>query len=121
MKLIPKNTSDKSRIKWIIPPLYAVGFIISNKTGVGCIWKALTGVPCPGCGFSRAVASAFHGDFARAFHFHPLFWTLPLIVILFITDARLFKNEKANEVLLISGAALFGLVWVYRLITGFPF
>ena len=35
-----------------------------------CVLKQTTGIPCPGCGLTRSVVSAVHGDWAasRAFH-----------------------------------------------------
>ena len=31
-----------------------------------CLWKRVFGVGCLGCGMTRAVSCALHGDFARA-------------------------------------------------------
>ncbi|MBI3921066.1 MAG: DUF2752 domain-containing protein [Armatimonadetes bacterium] len=36
-----------------------------------CLFKWITGVPCPGCGLTRSVTCLSHGHFAAAFHFHP--------------------------------------------------
>lgn len=44
-----------------------------------CMLRTLTGIPCPGCGMTRAVLSALHGDFGAAFAYHPLWVTLPLL------------------------------------------
>ena len=44
-----------------------------------CIFHAVTGLECPGCGSLRAAHSVLHGDFAAAFRFNPLpFVLLPL-------------------------------------------
>lgn len=44
-----------------------------------CMLRTLTGIPCPGCGMTRAVLSALRGDFRAAFAYHPLWVTLPLL------------------------------------------
>ena len=43
-----------------------------------CPLLHLTGIPCAGCGMTRALFAFFHGDFAAAFRCHPLF-ALPLL------------------------------------------
>jgi len=37
-----------------------------------CLFRNLTGYPCPGCGITRAVVCLAHGQFAEALRFHPL-------------------------------------------------
>lgn len=37
-----------------------------------CPFKVVTGLPCPGCGLTRATVALLHGDLATSFHFHPL-------------------------------------------------
>ncbi len=37
-----------------------------------CPMKALTGLPCPGCGITRAIVWCGRGDVAKSFHHHPL-------------------------------------------------
>ncbi|KAF1300172.1 MULTISPECIES: DUF2752 domain-containing protein [Enterococcus] len=44
-----------------------------------CFFKAITGLPCPGCGMTRAFLHFFSGDFTGAFYYHPLFWLVALI------------------------------------------
>jgi len=41
-----------------------------------CIFYAVTGLECPGCGSLRAAHSILHGDFAAAFRFNPLLFVL---------------------------------------------
>ena len=43
---------------------------------VGCVFRKTTGVPCPGCGMTRAHLAALRLDFKDAFFYHPL-WFLP--------------------------------------------
>lgn len=42
------------------------------------MFRSLTGLDCPGCGFQRAAHAALHGRFAEAWHFNPfLFFIIP--------------------------------------------
>jgi hypothetical protein len=46
-----------------------------------CPTALFLGIPCPGCGLTRATFALFAGDFAGALRFHPL---SPLLVPIFI-------------------------------------
>lgn len=37
-----------------------------------CSFLGLTGLPCPGCGLTRSVVAAVHGDLAASWGFHRL-------------------------------------------------
>jgi len=39
--------------------------------GWECPFRAATGIPCPGCGLTRASLRLLRGDFAGAMHEHP--------------------------------------------------
>lgn len=45
-----------------------------------CPNRAMTGVPCPGCGLTRASLALLSGDLAGALHWHPL---VPLLLPIF--------------------------------------
>ena len=37
-----------------------------------CPLALFAGIPCPGCGLTRATIALFHGDLGAALRFHPL-------------------------------------------------
>lgn len=49
-----------------------------------CVFRLVTGYPCPGCGMTRAVAAVLHGDFSGAFAAHPLWVLLPVFAFLLL-------------------------------------
>ena len=47
-----------------------------------CPTAASFGIPCPGCGLTRATLALLHGNVHEALHLHPLVWLLtPLFVV----------------------------------------
>ena len=36
-----------------------------------CGWRAITGLPCPGCGLTRSVSCTVRGELAAAWAYHP--------------------------------------------------
>lgn len=39
-----------------------------------CPFHRLTGLPCPGCGLTRAFVCLAHGRFMESLHWHPIGW-----------------------------------------------
>ncbi len=88
---------------------------------VGCMFRRITGVPCPGCGMTRACFAAMRFDFKQAFYYHPL-WILPaplaLAVVFF--PRGVFVSPRAEK---IAAIVLLGLVlgvYAVRMILLFP-
>jgi hypothetical protein len=51
-----------------------VALVILNLLGIGvwpCTFKMTTGLPCPGCGMTRAMKHLGQGNVATALHYHP--------------------------------------------------
>lgn len=46
-----------------------------------CVLNELTGIPCPGCGLTRAWVSALHGALGESLAHHPLGWLVLLYVL----------------------------------------
>jgi len=41
-----------------------------------CVFRALTGLDCPGCGATRALHALLHGRVAEAWRYNPMFLAL---------------------------------------------
>ena len=85
-----------------------------------CPFKALTGIPCPGCGMTRAVLHACKGEFREAFYYHPLWIVAVPLVLVEILNAMggLKIPRKVNNVILIIAGGLLLVVYIVRLCTG---
>lgn len=82
---------------------------------IPCPVFGLLRVPCPGCGMTRAWLCALRLDFAGAFEFHPLFWTIPIGYLFFLFDGHLFHHHWLNVVVLIALALGFGIIYILRM------
>jgi len=88
-----------------------------------CIFKLIFGFPCPGCGMTRALVCVFRLDLKRAFAFHPLWFVVLVIFILFIL--KLFKVKTiqkifANQKFILTVVSLFIIVYLVRMFIYFP-
>ena len=69
---------------------------------IPCLILSTFNVPCISCGLTRACLSALRLDFSAAFSFHPMFWSVPILYLYIIFDAKLFKNKILNYVFVLS-------------------
>jgi Protein of unknown function (DUF2752) len=52
-----------------------------------CPMAALLGVPCPGCGLTRATLALLRGDLRGALHLHPLVLVISPLFVWAVTSA----------------------------------
>lgn len=89
-------------------------------TGVPiCPLLALTGIPCPFCGMTRATIALGSGDLGRAFQLHPL---APFVLVAVFALAVLtalgrghWMRARGAPPLLLSAL---GVVWLAKLLAG---
>ena len=92
-----------------------------------CTFHNLTGLPCPGCGLSRSLVAAVHGDIAGSYAFHRLgLVTLLYILLQFLYRMGLLISSKVTERVFGSGwllnrgfillGVLFGMNWIFSLL-----
>ena len=74
--------------------------VIVAGQGSGCPFRNMIGIPCPGCGMSRAWFAALRLDFITAFRYHPMFWSVPVVMGYCFFDGRLFRKNWINYGLL---------------------
>lgn len=92
-----------------------------------CMFHGLTGLPCPGCGLTRSVTAAAHGDLASSLAHHRLGLLLLLYIVLQFAfnlgyiaipkwRASLSRSLKILHRGVIVLAVLFVLNWILTLI-----
>lgn len=85
-----------------------------------CPFAYLLGIPCPGCGMTRALFSVLLLRFERAFYYHPGIYLIIPAFLLWCADyfKLLTIKEKTKKVLLTLGIAALILIYFVRMFTG---
>ena len=81
-------------------------------TGVGCVFLYFLGIPCPGCGMTRALRALLRLDFVAAFTYNPLIFALPYVFCYIFLPIEGHIHRRILTVIGIAGL----LNWVYRII-----
>ena len=115
----------------ILVYLFGIVWIVLNKclnlSITLCPTKILWGIPCPGCGITRAIKLCFEGDLWAAVLMNPniiLVWIIlpiaPLILIIQLTTrkdyiARInaFLDKKVYLVIILIAE---GSIWIYNIV-----
>jgi len=80
----------------------------------GCVLRGLTGVPCPGCGMTRAFWLLGQLRFAEAFAMHPLAPALVLAMTAHLAGLR-FRSRRATNAWAWVGLGVTVGIWLVRL------
>lgn len=89
-------------------------YVLLAFLGIGCPIRFITGISCAGCGMTRAYVALLHGRVLQAFHYHPLFWVVPLVGLLLWQRKQLPEKVFQNILGVVIG--MFLLVYVIRLV-----
>jgi hypothetical protein len=95
--------------------------------GWPCAFRQATGIPCPGCGLSRAMAALLHGDWRSALAYHAFAPLLLACGLLLLSGAVLDARRRARLAALVASfesrtgaavwlAAAFLVYWAVRLL-----
>lgn len=86
-----------------------------------CPLVLMVGLPCPACGFTRALLLVLQGQFVPAFYMHPMIY-MALLFLIYFCWMRYIKQKRVPfakgivVALLMVALGIYG----YRMITYFP-
>lgn len=95
--------------------IYLCLLIVFQVLGLNCIFKHFLHIPCPGCGMSRALYSALRLEFATAFGYHPMFWSIPILYLYLLFGGKLLNKKWLDIPILILIAVGFLINWIVNL------
>ena len=101
--------------KKIVSTLVVIAAFVVFYLFVGCPIRFFTGICCAGCGMTRAAFSLLKLDFASAFYFNPLVFTMPFFGIL----GLIFRKDRKKLKIIVSILCIALLaLYIYRMVTG---
>ncbi len=77
-----------------------------------CPLRSTTGIPCPFCGMTRAVAAAVHGDIVGSLRFNPAGVLFAVLVVALLVRPRLV--QRLQPPLWVMWAGL-GVLWIWNI------
>ena len=93
-----------------------------------CVFYALTGLHCPGCGTLRGLHQLLHGNLLAAFGYNPYsMLVLPFIAYSFVSALLVTTRGKRLPTVFVHPALIWGLLatvvafWALRNVPVFPF
>ena len=91
----------------------AVVLLVLVLQGTPCVFKKFTALPCPTCGMSRAWLAFLRLDFSAAFQYHPMFWGIAVLGLLYILEGLPFPGVRITRALYL--LILMGFVGTYMI------
>jgi hypothetical protein len=84
-----------------------------------CLYKALLGIECPGCGMQRSFIEILKGNFLDSLLLYPaLMPTLVLVIFLFVhLSFKLKEGAVMLKVLFMVNALIIVLHYIYKILT----
>jgi len=101
------------------------GSAMADAARVTCLFRDLTHVGCPTCGFTRAFVELARGRIGASLVFHPL--ALPVagecVAAWVLWGAALLRGapilrQRWIPAIVLANAAAFAVVWLARFVTG---
>lgn len=101
---------------WPIPICIFIMYIVVHKLrGAFCPSVILFGLPCPGCGTTRAAIYLLKGEFTQAFHINPGIY-LWVLFVLYIIVVRYIMGKPLKHAT--TFAAIIAILLIIRFAYG---
>lgn len=118
---------------WVTVNLIMFGDTSASAIPGMCLFRNLTGIPCPSCGSTRSVISVIRGEFYEALLWNPIGYLLAILLVIaplwLIFDLTTKKRslykfyQSLEKYLRIKPIAIFliiiiAFIWAWNIIKG---
>ena len=107
--------TDKYKRIWlvfIIAVYFAIAYTLMKYFNISCVFTEFLGIPCPGCGMTRAFLSVLKMDVYSAVKYNVVIFFMPYVFAYIMFD---FKHKVHNVLMSIIG--IIAVVnWIIKII-----
>jgi len=110
----------------VLAVVHATGILpfgtLAGVLPVFCPFELLTGIPCPGCGMTRALRLAFRGNIWASFGMNPLMYLIgiPLCLWLLVWVSRRLGGRPAPTLPAWAAWAALAVLIVFTVLRNIP-
>lgn len=91
---------------------FLIVYTLFAYLGISCVFLELTGLPCPGCGMTRAFISILKADLAAAVRYNITVFFMPYVFAYIFFDLK----GRIHNILLLLIAIIAIINWVTKII-----
>lgn len=113
---------DMNDVKWAIVLMIAYFALGKYFLYSLCPMVLITGLPCPGCGLTRAGVRLLRLDFAGAFQIHPFIYPIVIYLGIFGWNRYIRKRRMGGVLKVLLGIILIFMLlfYIWRMLYYFP-
>jgi hypothetical protein len=86
---------------------------------LGCPFKKLTGIDCPGCGFQRGILAMIRGNMRESIHLYPA--AIPLLItalfVLFAVKLNIDNRHIIKKTLYMITGGIIMISYIFKMYT----
>ncbi len=105
--------NDIKSAKWAVALVIAYFVLLKRALHSMCLMVLVTGLPCPGCGLTRAGVALLHLDFAGAWRLHPFIYPIVALIIVFAVRRYFLQSTDMKILNWCLIAVLAGMIFFY--------
>lgn len=112
MPKVTLSIKNKICIAIILVIYFTIAYLVMGYYNITCVFLELFGIPCPGCGMTRALVALTRFDFYSAIKYNVVIFFMPYVFIYIFFDYK----HKIHNILLCLIAVVAVVNWIIKII-----
>lgn len=110
--MLKQSSTGRVLLLLLLILYFAVAYSLMNHYDITCVFIEVFGIPCPGCGMTRAFLSLLKLDFYHAFKYNVVIFFMPYVFIYVFFDLK----RKIHSIILMGIGVVAIINWIIKII-----